>query len=206
MITQRWTFRISVPAIFFMNLPNSLTVARVFLSVIFVIVLSFDGTYRYSFAFLLFLAASITDFLDGYLARRNNQVTDFGRLMDPLADKIMVTAALVLLAVDQLLPAWFVIVILFREFLVTGVRMLALARHQVIAADFWGKLKTVTQIVLICVIFGTLGFREIGLDKVADWPLWSWAENISFWLTLVATVLSGLLYTRVFARSAKDPA
>jgi len=200
-----------------MNLPNSLTLARVVLSVLFVVALSFDWPYAYGTAFVLFLVASLTDFLDGWLARKHNLVTDFGKLMDPLADKILVTSALVLLAVDRLLPAWFVIFVLFREFLVTGIRMLALSSRTVIAADFWGKLKTVVQIVLVCLILGPMGFREMGWAALAEgrlggWPLWSsamvwrpWTEisltHAAFLLTLLATALSGLLYLRTFARS-----
>lgn len=200
-----------------MNLPNFLTLARIALSVLFVVALSFDWPHAYGAAFVLFLVASLTDFLDGWLARKYNLVTDFGKLMDPLADKILVTSALVLLAVDRLLPAWFVIFVLFREFLVTGIRMLALSTQTVIAADFWGKFKTVVQIVLVCLILGPIGFREMGWTALAEgrlggWPLWSnamvwqpWAEisltHAAFLLTLLATALSGLLYLRTFARS-----
>jgi CDP-diacylglycerol---glycerol-3-phosphate 3-phosphatidyltransferase len=185
-----------------MNLPNLLTVGRILLSVIFVVALSIRWPFAYGSAFVLFLVASATDFLDGWLARRTNQVTDFGKLMDPLADKILVTSAMVLLAVERLLPAWFVIVILFREFLVTGVRMLALSQQTVIAADIWGKLKTVFQIVLVCLILGPAGLRELGWSKFGNWELWDWAETTAFYLTLVTTVLSGLLYLRAFLKRA----
>lgn len=192
-----------------MNLPNWLTLGRIGISIVFVITMSFHA---FGWSFILFLIASLTDFLDGYLARKSNQVTDFGKLMDPLADKILVSAAMVLLAVgaglpghDTLpvsapLPAWFVILVLFREFLVTGVRMLALAKQMVIAADFWGKLKTVVQIVLVCLILLPAGLSECGWHDVATWPLWLWARHLAFGLTLVATLLSGFLYLRSFLR------
>jgi len=188
-----------------MNLPNILTVSRVVLSVAFVVVLSVEMAHGYVWAFGLFLIASITDFLDGWLARRYNLITDFGKLMDPLADKILVTAALVLLAVAGLLPAWFVILILFREFLVTGLRMLALARNQVIAADFWGKLKTVSQMVLICLLLGVEGMDELGWKAAAGWPLWNFGIVVSYWLTLVSTVLSALLYAKSFLHANPQP-
>ena len=187
----------------FMNLPNCLTLARIGMSVLFVIALSIRWPYAFGTAFLLFLIASITDFLDGYLARKNNQITDFGKLMDPLADKILVSAAMVLLAVEWLLPAWFVILILFREFLVTGVRMLALGSRIVIAADIWGKLKTIAQIVLVCIILGVAGFREMGWSKLAAWPLWEWARIFFFHATWATTVLSGVLYLRTFLKEGK---
>ena len=186
-----------------MNLPNALTLARIGMSVLFVIALSIRWPFAFGTAFLLFLIASITDFLDGYLARKNNQITDFGKLMDPLADKILVSAAMVLLAVERLLPAWFVILILFREFLVTGVRMLALGSRIVIAADIWGKLKTIAQIVLVCIILGIAGFREMGWSKLAGWPLWEWARIFFYHATWLTTVLSGVLYLRTFLKEGK---
>lgn len=186
-----------------MNLPNALTLARIGMSVLFVVALSIRWPFAFGTAFLLFLLASITDFLDGHLARKNNQITDFGKLMDPLADKILVSAAMVLLAVEWLLPAWFVILILFREFLVTGVRMLALGNRLVIAADIWGKLKTIAQIVLVCIILGVAGFREMGWSILADWPLWEWARHFFFHATWATTVLSGILYLRTFLKEGK---
>lgn len=197
-----------------MNLPNLLTLSRIGMSVLFVVALSIRWPYAFGAAFVLFLAASLTDFLDGWIARRFNLVTDFGKLMDPLADKILVTSAMVLLAVEGLLPAWFVIVVLFREFLVTGVRMLALSQRTVIAADFWGKLKTVVQMVLVGLILGPAGFREMGWSllgegRIGGWALWNnvmiwtpWTEwsltHLAFLLTLLSTVLSGALYLRTF--------
>ena len=186
-----------------MNLPNILTLARIGMSVVFVAVLSFTWPHAFGVGFILFLAASLTDFLDGYLARKHNQVTDFGKLMDPLADKILVSAAMVLLAVERFLPAWFVILILFREFLVTGVRMLALGNRVVIAADIWGKLKTIAQIVLVCLILGREGLHEMSWHAVANWALWEWARVFFYYATLVTTVLSGVLYLRTFLKQGE---
>lgn len=210
-----------------MNLPNTLTMGRMVLTVLFVAVLSVRWPHAFTAAFLLFLLASVTDFLDGWLARRTNQVTDFGKLMDPLADKILVAAALVLLAVDRLLPAWFVILVLFREFLVTGVRMLALADNRVIAADRWGKLKTVSQIILVCLILGVASFREMGWTRLADAFCFTLPANVAqnflshlatplrsdpaaftpsflvllfFYTALFTTVFSGVGYLRAFLR------
>ncbi|QQL44947.1 CDP-diacylglycerol--glycerol-3-phosphate 3-phosphatidyltransferase [Sulfuriroseicoccus oceanibius] len=193
-----------------MNIPNQLTLLRIVLSVIFVIVLSVDMANAYLWALIIFAIASITDFLDGHLARKWNLVTDFGKLMDPLADKILVAAALVLMVQHQdasgapLLPAWFVIVILFREFLVTGVRMLALSSKTVIAADGWGKLKTIFQIVLICVILAERAtVVDLGIDLSIAEPFLGYAIDGLFWVVLALTVYSGAGYFKGFLKTAE---
>ena len=136
-----------------MNLPNKLTVARLLLTVLFVLLFYLPFANRVSCALLVFLLASFTDYLDGEIARRWNLVTDFGKLMDPLADKILLAAALVMLAAEPReplrLPAWSVIVVLAREFFVTGIRMLALNKGAVIAAENLGKHKTLWQIITV---------------------------------------------------------
>ena len=186
-----------------MNLPNQLTLLRILLSVIFVVLLSLDVTNAYAWSLLVFLVASFTDFLDGYLARKHNLVTDFGKLMDPLADKILVAAALVLLVEDSLLPAWFVIVILLREFLVTGVRMLALQSQAVIAADRWGKLKTIFQIILIGVVMARHAFRydfawDLGqFDQLLDYTV-----EALIYIVLALTLYSGFGYSKGFIANA----
>ena len=138
-----------------MNLPNKLTMLRVGLIPIFLLlypasILS-DPVSRYAALFVFSLAA-LTDALDGYIARRRNMITNFGKLMDPMADKLLVAAAFIAMVQSEALPAWVVIIIISREFLMSGYRMLALERNIVIAASSWGKLKTISQIVLIIMI------------------------------------------------------
>ena len=139
-----------------MNLPNKLTIFRIILVPIMVIVfyLNINTDFleipiTFLIIDLLFIIASITDKLDGYLARSRNQVTNFGKFLDPIADKILVLAALILLVEANKIPAWIPIIIIFREFVVSGYRLIAsTANGQVIAASNWGKIKTVTQMML----------------------------------------------------------
>jgi len=143
-----------------MNLPNKLTLLRVCLIPVFLILYPyhiFGGSEisRYA-ALAVFVIASLTDFLDGYIARSRNLITNFGKLMDPMADKLLVAAALIAMVQAAALPAWVVIIIISREFLITGFRMLALERGVVIAASPIAKFKTASQFVMIILIL--LGF------------------------------------------------
>ena len=132
-----------------MNLPNQLTVLRLFLTVPFVIALSINFPGAKYLALVLFVACSVTDYADGYIARKFKLITDFGKLMDPLVDKIMTMSAFVCLVALDSVPAWAVIVILSREFLITGLRLIAATRGKVLPAERLGKHKTVWQIVTI---------------------------------------------------------
>ena len=144
-----------------MNLPNKLTIFRIILVPIMVIIPFFgiDGRFlgipiSWLIIDAIFVIASITDKLDGYLARKNNQVTTFGKFLDPLADKILVLAAMVMLVEMQKLPAWIPIIVLAREFVVSGYRLIAVEQGgKVIAASIWGKIKTATQMVAIIMMF-----------------------------------------------------
>ena len=146
-----------------MNLPNILTLFRIILVPIMVIVSFFDipGSFlgiptTMWILNLIFIIASITDKLDGYLARKNNQVTTFGKFLDPIADKILVVTAMILLVEMGRLPAWIPIIVIFREFAVSGYRLIAVqSEGKVIAANIWGKLKTVTQMLGIICMFLT---------------------------------------------------
>ena len=146
-----------------MNLPNTLTLFRIILVPIMVIVSFFDipGSFlgiptTMWILNLIFIIASITDKLDGYLARKNNQVTTFGKFLDPIADKILVVTAMILLVEMGRLPAWIPIIVIFREFVVSGYRLIAVqSEGKVIAANIWGKLKTVTQMLGIICMFLT---------------------------------------------------
>ncbi len=140
-----------------MNLPNKITLARIILIpfILFFILLDEDligdglMAISWTVALVLFIVAAVTDAIDGILARRLNLVTNFGRLMDPLADKLLVASVFVAFVEKEILPAWMVIIILFREFLVTGLRSIASEKGIIIQADRWGKSKTVTQMTTI---------------------------------------------------------
>ena len=185
-----------------MNLPNSLTLLRMVLVPFFVLALLWPFPHHYLVALILFGAASYTDHLDGKLARKNNQITDFGKFMDPLADKILVISALVCFVSLGLCDVWLVLLIIAREFMVTSVRLVAAGKGKVIAANNWGKLKTVSQIVAICVILFTQYLQELGSLGVLPWIseetaalFWCIGEIFLAAATLFS-VLSGLIYLR----------
>lgn len=139
-----------------MNTPNKLTLLRVILIPIFMLFYMMKGEaafYLYA-ALFVFIAAALTDQLDGYLARKNNQVTTFGKLMDPLADKMLIMAALICFVEFEVkyITSWVVVIILSRELIVSGVRMIAMGENTVIAASIWGKAKTVSQLVLVIAV------------------------------------------------------
>ncbi|MBQ9931812.1 MAG: CDP-diacylglycerol--glycerol-3-phosphate 3-phosphatidyltransferase [Firmicutes bacterium] len=166
-----------------MNLPNKLTMLRIFLIPIFIVLLMFDLWYV---AAGVFIAASITDALDGMIARKMNLITNFGKLMDPLADKLLVTAALVCFVQLEVLDAWMVIVILAREFLVTGLRTVAAGQGIILAAGVSGKLKTIFQMVAIIVIL----LQDWPFTLVTDAPV----GLILMWIAVILTIYSGAEY------------
>ncbi|WP_298127317.1 CDP-diacylglycerol--glycerol-3-phosphate 3-phosphatidyltransferase, partial [uncultured Clostridium sp.] len=136
-----------------MNLANKLTMIRILLVPVFLLFITVKNIpYGSIIATVIFIIASITDQLDGYIARSRNQITNFGKFMDPLADKLLVTAALVSLVELKLVASWAVVVILAREFAVSGLRTLAASNGKIIAASWWGKIKTVTQMVAILLL------------------------------------------------------
>jgi len=166
-----------------LNLPNALTLSRILIVPVLVVVL-LTKTSGWQFIGLgLFLVASLTDFLDGFLARRRKQVTSLGKLLDPAADKILTSAAFISLVGLGLAPAWMVVVVVAREFAVSSLRSLAAAQDVVLAASFAGKVKTTTQIVAISllIISGRLG----AFDVLAP---------VSLWVALAATLYSGIEY------------
>lgn len=181
-----------------MNLPNQLTTARLILTVVLVVVASLkDLPNRFSIALILFLIASLTDFLDGYIARARNLVTDFGKLMDPLADKILTGSVFILLSAEGAIPAWVTILIISREFLVTGLRLIASAQGKVLAADNLGKWKTTFQIIAAGYFLAVLGFGEPLLAPVGKTLTALPLEAIGYALLTACaalTVISGLSY------------
>lgn len=143
-----------------MNLPNKLTVIRVLLIPFFVFFLLFDGGSVYSCrmtALVIFCIASLTDYLDGSIARKYNLITNFGKFMDPLADKLLVCSALICMVELRQLPAWIAIIIIAREFIISGFRLVAADSGIVIAASYWGKLKTVSQMLTIILLILNIG-------------------------------------------------
>ena len=161
-----------------MNLPNKLTIFRVILIPFFVVLLLFDITaYDKWIALAIFIVASLIDFLDGYIARKYNLVTNFGKFMDPLADKLLVCSAMICLVELARIPAWVVIVIIAREFIISGFRLVASDNGVVIAASYWGKFKTTFQIVMICLM-------------IADLEPLILITQIVMWVALALTVIS----------------
>ena len=194
-----------------MNLPNKLTMMRVVLVPVFMIfaAVSHYGTADFHAAYMLiagviFAIASITDFLDGYLARKNHLVTDFGKFMDPLADKCLTTAAFIYMVTDHVCSPVVLAVILFREFAVAGVRMLAAETGTVIAANMWGKVKTVLQMLTILFYYFSVSLLwGNAVVAAADCVLISYALC---WLVAAATAISGIKYlwdNRSFINTAK---
>jgi CDP-diacylglycerol---glycerol-3-phosphate 3-phosphatidyltransferase len=144
-----------------MNLANKLTILRIFLVPIFLFIIAVKLKYGNYIAAGVFIIAALTDSLDGYIARSRNQITKFGKFMDPLADKLLVTAALISLVEMEKLSTWVVMIIVAREFAITGLRGIAAAEGVVIAASNWGKLKTVTQIIAIVAALLEIPYNEI---------------------------------------------
>ena len=179
-----------------MNLPNLLTIIRMALVPVFIVFfyLGQGGAVIYLvLAFIVFVAASATDAVDGYIARKENMITNFGKLMDPLADKVLTTAAFIVFVDVHIIPAWMVIVILAREFIITGLRGVAASEGVVIAAELSGKLKTVFQMVAICLILlGSVGGSEPGLHGF--WAFIAGAGLVCLWIAVILTVYSGVEY------------
>ena len=179
-----------------MNLPNKLTMLRVLLVPVFMVFAALGriGTADYNptmhlLAGIVFAAASFTDFLDGYLARKFHLVTDFGKFMDPLADKCLTTAALIYMVVDGLCSPVVLAIVLFREFAVAGVRMIAAESGTVIAANMWGKVKTVLQ--MLTVIFYYIFPLFMGPTDIMVFGL---ITQVLCWLIAAVTLLSGGIY------------
>lgn len=167
-----------------MNLPNQITLVRVILVPVFVVIMLMDSIPSNDIiACVIFCVACASDFVDGYLARKWNLVTNFGKFADPLADKLLVSAALICLVELGRLPAWVVIVIISREFIISGLRLIAVDNGIVIAANYWGKVKTVVQ-MFMCI------FLIVNLDGT----FFNIAEQILIWASVALTVISLVEY------------
>lgn len=186
-----------------MNLPNKLTASRFVLTIAFLAVMFSQVRFHETVALILFCAAGVTDFLDGEIARRRKLITNFGILMDPLADKIMVCSAFIAFVGLGWVAAWMAVVVVARELAITGLRLLAASKNVVLAAEGYGKHKTITQITAIIAIFvwqiiqqdqwGRPGQLIFGWH-IGTQPWVCWFSNIAMWLAIVLTFTSGGLY------------
>lgn len=183
-----------------MNLPNQLTLSRLVMTVFFVATLLIPFPGHATVALILFIAASLTDYWDGTLARRHGLITPFGILMDPLADKILVCSAFIAFVELDRMPAWMVIVIVARELAITGLRLLASSQNIVLAAERFGKHKTISQIVCISAILTSLAYPSwgttiSGLFQIPQDQPWIDVFTVaSQWLAVLLTVASGTVY------------
>lgn len=183
-----------------MNLPNQLTVSRFFLTIVFMVVLFIEFPFNSTVALAVFVVASITDWVDGAYARKHKLITNFGKLMDPLADKILTGSAFIAFAGLGLMPAWMVVIIVGREMAVTGLRLLAASKHLVLAADSFGKAKTIAQIVSIIATLVVVSWADWGLFgrlfgfEVYGRPWIARVDVLAQWAATLLTFLSGWLY------------
>jgi CDP-diacylglycerol--glycerol-3-phosphate 3-phosphatidyltransferase len=182
-----------------LNLPNQLTVLRLGMCGLLIISMSINWPYAATTAFFIFALASLTDWIDGHIARSYNLVTDLGKLLDPLADKVLVIGTLIALAVAHVAPMWMVVVIATREFLISGLRQIAAAKQKILAAEKIGKHKTISQIVAILVSLGWLSLGEFGLQNSGVARFLHEAQLPFYWIALLITVASGAFY---FAKNA----
>ena len=184
-----------------MNLANKLTVMRIILVPIFLIFIAVKQIpYGSLIATAIFIIASITDKLDGYIARSRNQITNFGKFMDPLADKLLVTSALISLVEIQLIPAYMTVIIIAREFAVTGLRTIAASEGKVIAASWYGKLKTVTQMIAIILLLLKVVINDIAslstfVNGISALDIFfKYVPEVALVLAVIATIVSGIDY------------
>ncbi len=171
-----------------MNTANKVTMIRVILVPIFMLLLWIDNTVCHYAALGVFILASITDAVDGYIARKYKQITTFGKFVDPLADKVLTTAAFLLLMYYDRMSVWALMIVLVREFMVSGVRLVAAGEGKVVAASMWGKLKTVTQMIAIIAAMLLLPYDSfLGVSA-------GLLSNILIWISVLFTVISGVDY------------
>lgn len=172
-----------------MNLPNKLTIFRAILIIPFILLMigghagwfgSF-GMYSDYIALVIFIIASFTDLLDGHIARKYNLITNFGKFMDPMADKLLVSSALIVLVELGRIPAWVVIIIISREFIISGFRLVASDNGVVLAASYWGKFKTVFQMIMVCLMIANIHVLQV-------------VTNIIMWIALALTIISLMDY------------
>lgn len=184
-----------------MNLPNKLTISRFLFTIGFLVVMFSRVPFHQTIALAFFIAGGLSDFFDGYIARRDRLVTNFGILMDPLADKIMVCSAFIAFVGLNWIPAWMVVIVVARELAITGLRLLAASKNVVLAAEGYGKHKTISQIVAIIALlvlaaynqWGPPGRLIFGLPLLGA-PWVKWFAQVSLWVAVALTFISGWLY------------
>src|SRR5438552_8984226 len=173
-----------------MNVPNRLTLSRFGLTAAFLVVFFAHFRFSETVALALFVAAGLTDYFDGKIARRDKLITNFGILMDPLADKILTCSAFIAFVERNLMPAWMVVIIVARELAITGLRLLAASHHVVLAAERYGKHKTISQMVTIIAILLLVSFPE--WNGWGDMPFGWWLPQFTDFAKLVTVLLTGM--------------
>jgi len=181
-----------------MNLPNKLTLLRIILTFVFICFLFSEWFFAKYFALLIFTLACLTDYYDGYIARKRDLVSNFGKLMDPVADKILLIAAFLAFVALKIVPLWMAVVIIFREVGITGMRLVMMSKGRVLAAENWGKYKTVSQMLTIFAILIFMVFKETLLKCSQLWSLSYEVLSmqiifILMWITVILTLVSGFL-------------
>ena len=173
-----------------LNIPNSLSLLRIGLTPVFIIFLFYDHPYANLWALIIFLVASITDALDGYYARKHDQITDQGRFLDPLADKILVLSALISFAVLEVIPYWMVALIVFRDLFITGLRVVMDNKGFQMVTSNIAKAKTSFQLAIIVMILFYLGFSKVQFDSLSDLIQFIRYYDLIYFLTLIVTVFT----------------
>ncbi len=182
-----------------LNLPNILTISRIIITPIFLAVILMESLpHRFLIACIIFSIASITDAVDGHIARKNNQITNFGKFLDPIADKVLTTAALLAFMSMGLCNIWIIMLVLTREFAIASVRMISASSGVVIPANIWGKIKTVSQMVftILIMLLGEAYYivETTYAELFAKLPDLSLISNSLLWITAILTVISGVIY------------
>jgi len=186
-----------------LNTPNKLTIARMLITPVYLALILWESLpHRFLIATLVYAVAAITDAVDGKMARKNNQITNFGKLLDPIADKVLTTSALLAFMQMGLCNIWIVMIVLVREFAIASIRMIAASEGVVIPANFWGKLKTVSQMtftIIIMLLGECYQYLPQFFNAGVTCPSWLTLANISnglLWITAVLTVISGIIYIK----------
>lgn len=184
-----------------LNVPNQLTILRMIMTPIYLFLILWENLpHRFLIAAIVFSLAAITDAIDGKLARKNNQITNFGKLLDPIADKILTTSALLAFMAMGLCNVWIVMIVLTREFAIASIRMISASNGVVVPANMWGKVKTTAQMTftIIIMLLGEI-YQYAELRPGVNIPYWLTLANISnalLWITAVLTVISGVIYIK----------
>ena len=173
-----------------MNLPNILTIGRILITPLFIILLFYDHPYAKSWALFIFVTAMLTDIFDGYYARKYNLVTDYGRFLDPLADKVMVLSALISFAVMDVIPFWMVSLIIFRDVFVSSLRMAMSSKNKTMVTSKIAKRKTLSQVLIIIFILFNIGLSSLSISWIGEIILFSKQYDLIYYFTFLVTVFT----------------